>query len=62
VDFLSLLSNFTTLLNYETSYYRQLADHQIAVAQLESLTGEPITTDTNTNDPTQSANQKGPRP
>jgi outer membrane protein TolC len=62
VDFLSLLSSFTTLLNYETSYYRQLADHQIAVAQIESLTGEPITTELATNEPAQSASQEGKRP
>jgi outer membrane protein TolC len=61
VDFLSLISSFTTLLNYETSYYRQLADHQIAIAQIESLTGEPITTDTATNQPAQSASQEGTR-
>jgi outer membrane protein TolC len=43
VDFLSLLANFTTLLNYETDYYRQLADYQTAIAQMESLTGTEIT-------------------
>ncbi len=30
VDFLSLIANFTTLLDYETDYYRQLADYQTA--------------------------------
>lgn len=39
VDFLSLIANFTTLLSYETDYYRQLADGQTAVARMESLTG-----------------------
>lgn len=43
VDFLSLLANFTTLLNYETEYYRQLADYQSAVAQIEALTGMDVT-------------------
>ena len=43
VDFLSLLANFTTLLNYETDYYRQLADYQTAVARIEMLTGSEIT-------------------
>ena len=43
VDFLSLLSNFTTLLNYETDYYRQLADYQTAVARIEVLTGFDVT-------------------
>jgi len=43
VDFLSLLANFTTLLDYETDYYRQLADYQTALARIESLTGTDIT-------------------
>lgn len=43
VDFLSLIANFTTLLNYETDYYRQLADHETAIARMESLTGVGIT-------------------
>jgi outer membrane protein TolC len=43
VDFLSLLSNFTTLLDYETDYYRQLADYQTALAQIEVLTGVDVT-------------------
>lgn len=43
VDFLSLIANFTTLLDYETDYYRQLADYQTALARIESLTGTDIT-------------------
>jgi outer membrane protein TolC len=43
VDFLSLIANFTTLLSYETDYYRQLADYQTSIARIESLTGEDIT-------------------
>lgn len=43
VDFLSLLANFTTVLGYETDYYRQLADYMSAVAKIESLTGSDIT-------------------
>jgi outer membrane protein TolC len=43
VDFLSLLANFTTLLNYETDYYRQLADYQTALACIEALTGSDVT-------------------
>lgn len=42
VDFLSLLANFTTLLDYETDYYRQLADYQTAIARMESLTGTAV--------------------
>jgi outer membrane protein TolC len=42
VDFLSLIANFTTLLDYETDYYRQLADYQTAIARMESLTSASI--------------------
>ena len=38
-DFLTVLSNFSTLLNYETDYYRQVADYNMALAQIESLVG-----------------------
>ncbi len=43
IDFLSLLFNFTTLLEYETDYYRQLADYQTALARIEVLTGADVT-------------------
>lgn len=43
LDFLSLLANFTTLLDYETDYYRQLADYQTALARIEALTGSDVT-------------------
>jgi outer membrane protein, heavy metal efflux system len=43
VDFLSLLANFSTVLNYETEYYRQLSDYLTAIARIESLTGVDIT-------------------
>ena len=49
VDFLSLLANFTTLLNYETDYYRQLADYETAIARMESLTGTSIADPPSTN-------------
>jgi outer membrane protein TolC len=35
-----VIENITTLLDYETDYYRQLADYQTAMARIESLTGE----------------------
>lgn len=44
LDFLSMLTNFTALLNYETDYYRQVADHQMALARMESLVGVELTT------------------
>lgn len=37
-DFLSVLTNFTTVLDYELSYHQQLAEHQKALARLEELT------------------------
>lgn len=43
VDFLSLLTNLTTQLNYETEIYRQTAEYRKAIARLESLTGQSIT-------------------
>ena len=43
VDFISLISNFTTLLNYETDYYRQLADYRTALARIEALAGSDVT-------------------
>ena len=44
VDFLSVLANFTSVINYETDYYRQLSDYLTAIARMESLTGTDITT------------------
>ena len=38
-DFLTVLSNFSTLLNYETDYYRQVADYNMALAEMESMVG-----------------------
>jgi outer membrane protein TolC len=35
-----VIENITTQLDYETDYYRQLADYQTALARIESLTGE----------------------
>jgi len=43
VDFISLVANFSTLLNYEIDYYRQLADYQTALARIEVLTGSEVT-------------------
>jgi len=43
VDFLSLLSNQNTVLEYEMKYYEALADYYKAMATLESLTGEVLT-------------------
>ena len=39
VDFLTLLDNLVTLLNYELSYYEQVSNSEKAVAALEPLVG-----------------------
>jgi outer membrane protein TolC len=39
VDFLTVLSNFTVVLEYELGYHQQLAARQRALARLEELTG-----------------------
>ncbi len=38
-DFLTVLSNFTTVLDYELAYHEQLTNHEKALARLEELTG-----------------------
>jgi cobalt-zinc-cadmium efflux system outer membrane protein len=43
VDFLTVLSNFSTILNYEVDYYRELANYQTALARMESLAGMELT-------------------
>ena len=43
VDFLTLIGNFATVLNYETEYYRELANYQTALAEIEALTGAELT-------------------
>jgi outer membrane protein TolC len=43
VDFLTVLDSFRTVLDYEISYYRELANYQIALARLEPLVGVELT-------------------
>jgi outer membrane protein, heavy metal efflux system len=43
VDFLSLLDNFSNVLDYEINYYRELSNFQIALARLEPLVGRELT-------------------
>lgn len=43
VDFLTLLENFTIVLNYEIDYYRELANFHMALARLEPLVGVELT-------------------
>jgi cobalt-zinc-cadmium efflux system outer membrane protein len=42
VDFLSLLSNFATVLEHEMSYVDELASFHAAVSRLEEMTGAPL--------------------
>lgn len=43
VDFLTLLMNFRTVLDYEVNYYEEVAAYQKALARLEELTGVSLT-------------------
>lgn len=43
VDFLTLINNVTTLLNFETQYYEELAKHEQALARLEPLLARELT-------------------
>jgi len=40
VDFQTLISAFIALLNLKEESYRELADHEIAVAKLKQIIGE----------------------
>jgi outer membrane protein TolC len=43
VDFLTILSNFTTVLDYEVNYYREVANYNMALARLELFVGAELT-------------------
>jgi outer membrane protein TolC len=43
VDFLNVLTNFVTVLDYEVNYYRELSNYQIALARLEPVVGIELT-------------------
>jgi hypothetical protein len=43
VDFLSVIGNFSTVLNYEIDYYRELANYQSSLARMESMVGVELT-------------------
>ena len=42
VDFLSVLTNFGMVLQYEMSYYDELTELHQAISRLEEMTGAPI--------------------
>jgi outer membrane protein TolC len=46
VDFLTVLGNFTTVNNYQVEYFRELADHEMALARMEALVGVDLTAST----------------
>lgn len=43
LDFLSMLTNFINVLDYEVSYYQELSNYQIALSSLEPLVGVELT-------------------
>jgi cobalt-zinc-cadmium efflux system outer membrane protein len=45
VEFLSVLANFSNVLDYEIDYYREVAAFQTALAELEPLVGVELTGD-----------------
>ena len=42
VDFLCVLANFTTILEYEMNYYDELSAYRVALARLEEMTASPL--------------------
>jgi outer membrane protein TolC len=42
VDFLSVLTNFGTVLEYEMTYFDELTSYHTAVSRLEEMTGTPV--------------------
>lgn len=43
VDFLTVLNNFTAVLDYEMNYYDEALNYQLALSRLEELTGKSLT-------------------
>jgi outer membrane protein TolC len=43
VDFLSVLTNFTTVLDYEMNYYEEALNYALSLSRLEEMTGQPLT-------------------
>ncbi|HVB98764.1 MAG TPA: TolC family protein [Candidatus Dormibacteraeota bacterium] len=42
-DFLTMLDNFVSLLEFRVNYYREISDYQISLARLEPLVGVELT-------------------
>jgi outer membrane protein, heavy metal efflux system len=49
-DFLTVIGNFSMVLNYEIDYYREFANYQISLARLESMVGVDLTSQVQTPD------------
>lgn len=43
VDFLSVLTNFSMVLDYEMNYYDEALNYVLALSRLEEMTGRPLT-------------------
>jgi outer membrane protein, heavy metal efflux system len=43
VDFLSVLTNFTIVFDYELNYYDEALNYALALSRLEEITGQPLT-------------------
>ncbi|MBZ5582490.1 MAG: TolC family protein [Acidobacteriia bacterium] len=43
VDFLSVITNYTTVLDYEMNYYDEALNYALALSRLEEMTGRPLT-------------------
>jgi outer membrane protein TolC len=43
VDFLSVLTNFTIVSDYELNYYDEALNYALALSRLEEMTGQPLT-------------------
>jgi outer membrane protein TolC len=43
VDFLTVLANFTTMLDYELNYHEEMLSYSLALVRLEEITGAPLT-------------------
>lgn len=42
VDFLSVLTNFSSVLEYELNYFEELTNFHVATSQVEEMTGTPL--------------------
>jgi outer membrane protein TolC len=47
-DFLTVIGNFSMVLNYEVEYYRELANYQTSLARIEGMAGVDLTSQVQT--------------